>query len=751
MTFSKALLVLCLITLPVAAAGSPPPGTPGDEPFLLRVVGHTGDWQAQAENGTVRSRTRFYVTARQSETDPLPPIFELDPAGFGLRLARGSALVKQVGNFGGDGGLGQQGACTLLMIDVSGGMVQFWDIIHKAAKVSVKNMMPGDRLGIAFFGGGWEFSGFQITRNREKLDAFVEDQLPASFFADSQERRQLGYRDYVRKYNRNVNWWQGKVSKNLDIRTTKLFYLLQAEAIPALAECGGEVRALVILSDMVDESMVGVRGECTSENGCATFDQVKSSALERRVPLFMIGFESPDPETGATGNVDALEQAKLMARLTRGEFRQTADLTDMDVLFADVRKALNRLIVMDVEFGNLPVPKGDSDTNSLTVYYRAPDRFPQDIESLSYLISARELTSVPDFPVLCMPPCEEQYSAANQHLAGVNQGEELTVECRDGRCVPVIEAPCCRDNADCAPPTECLMPGETVTQSEPACNTLSETVIRVLQANIRIGTCGLRDGPVCCERSEECEPPRQCLSEEKTSTFDPTCKELQKNTCAIPIPVDVDPCRDQMCKTWNEATRSCEYVRCDYENDTGCGLGCVCREGTGDMPAHCEPRGTECRRDSDCTARCEDTSKPCICELVEDDPAQCPVAPWRRTGRRHCVTLDGNPDVNREAGEFLTEDHHHVHCLACETDADCVEKYKLPGYVCGCERGGKKICCPEVEPWWVKALRIALPILIGLVLVVFLVRVSRQPRRTRRPPGGGARRSEEPGFKAPEK
>ena len=760
MKLLNVLTLLVLMALPAELDASPSLGVPEDTDFIIRVVGHN-ESPVMQEDGSTRMRTRFYVTLRRSEENPLPPKFSPDPEKFGVRLARGSALVKEVGNFGGAGGLGEQGACSLLMIDVSGSMVQFWDIIHNAAMQSVDNMKPGDRLGIGFFGGGWEFSGFQIERNKQELKTFIRAQLPESVFSDSADRRALGQKKYFNNHpGRRIGWWQQKVSKELDIGTTKLFYLLHEEVIPRLAECGGEVKALIVLSDMVDESMIGVSGECVPENGCATFDQVKKKALEMRVPIFAIGFEFPDLDTGATANVAELDHMKLLAKISRGEFRQTADLANMDVLFAEVREALDRLIVMDVEFGHLPTYGPGTETNSLTVYYRDPAISVGEVQSLSYLVDSRDLHDIPDFPVICTPPCEEKFSIENQRKLGIEEGKELTVECRDGACTPIIESPCCRDNTDCEPPEECLMPGETVRQFDLSCNAVTESVIRLLQRNIQIGTCGLREGPACCETDEDCEPPKTCLGPKQTTTFDPACAKegveegaQEGKTCAIALVEHENPCLGQMCKTWNEQSRTCEYVQCNYKNDTGCGLGCVCREGTGDRPDHCEPRGLQCRKDGDCVGRCDDTSKPCICELKTPDPDLCPVAPWKRKGQRHCVTLDGIPEVDVEAGEFLTKDKYHVHCIPCESDNDCVEKYELTGYVCAGKRGETRICVPEEESPFIKVMRILIPVLIGLVVLILIFRVFRRNVGAEfgRKKAAGRRPKGPPTFTPPEK
>ena len=643
-----------------------------EEDFVLKIIGHN----AIESPGVGGKVLRLYVQLRRSEEDALPPDFKPRTKLFKLGSAFGDATLKEVGTFGGKKAKGR-GASTLLMIDISGSMVQFWDIIHSAAMASIDNMGPGDQLGIAFFGGDWVFSGLKSQRNAAQLKSWVSQQLPTSVFEWSKKRRDMGRKAFMSEYGHGIKWWQEYLDPVTDVRTTKLYHLMYSKAFPAIAAGTREVKALVILSDMMDESGwvdqeggTPLDGPCEPENNCAT-DHVRQKAEETRVGVFGIGFRRFNVEEDLIENRADLDTFKLLALQSRGEYRETADLSEMKSLFEGVRTGLDRLIVADAEFCNLPSRSG---FNYITMKYDDPGAHKR-VDSMSYKVSFEELENSAACPKPCDPPCA------------------MTHRCKEGKCEKIMPPPCCEENAQCESPKLCLSPAEAK-EFDQKCLAFGGK------------NCSLRKG---CHPA--CSPGQVCEDGTCVKTDSPT----EKPEC-------------DTCEEWNDKAGQCQYKRCDNSEDDWCNVNCKCVKGTGDMFDHCEPLtgvpteeipdGSECVGDEHCIGKC-DGAIPCICVLETPDPEQCLLEPEKREGAKVC---EKGPQKCAE-NEFLFEDSQHCGCLECETDDNCVKDLS-PQYACTGARGETRIC--ERKSSIVKEiLKYAIPGIIVLLLVIFLFKILR--------------------------
>ena len=660
--YAACSLMLILVAWPGRVAGQ-------EDKFFLNIVGHTLK-EDPAPDGQIVKRIRLYVQLRTSEDDPMPPKYRPEMNKFAIGSAFGGAELKQIGTFGGDNGLGT-GVSTLLMVDVSGSMVRYWDIIHTAALKAIENMGEHDQLGIAFFGGDWVFSGLKSYKRQKDLIAWVDEQIPEEVFEWSLRRRELGRREFRSEFGHGIRWWQKFVDEALDIKTTKLYNILYAKALDEGALGSREVKALVILSDMMDESQWEdekggrpIEGPCEPANDCATLEHVRTKAEMNRVPVFAIGFRDISPEDGSTINRTELNDFKLLTRQTRGEYQETSDLTEMDALFSGVRRGLSRLIVADVDFCQLPRRTG---FNYITIKYE-DDAAGILVDSMSYKIDFSELSNAADCPVLCDPPCDL-----------------LTHVCEDGECSKLIPPPCCEENAQCEPPLKCLSPQESG-NPVPTCMAIT-------------------NGLSCSQPKKKPELPadKKCTA----------------------------------CELWNEGVQQCIWLPCDFEEDEMCNPSCRCVKGTPDIPDHCEPQKPpepppegQCLADEHCMGKC-DGQLPCICVLETVDPEQCAVKPEERDGPKVCKI--GPQECGED--EFYFEDQLHCGCVTCETDSDCAESISRE-YRCTGTKGGVKTCIKKDE-WVKKALKYAIPALIGLLLLVFLLKVlrPRDPLARKKKPG----------------
>jgi len=376
---------------------------------------------------------RLYVQLRRSEEDPLPPNFKPRASLFKLGSAFGDATIKDIGTFGGKKAKGR-GTSTLLMFDVSGNMVQFWDVIRESAMAAIDNMGPDDELGIAFFGGGWVFSGLKSKKNSAELAAWVRQQLPDSAMEWSRKRREKGAHRFRAEFGHGIRWWQKHVDPAIDIQTTKLHYLLQSKALPAIATGTREIKLLIVMSDMVDASgwvdhVGGTRidGECEPDEGCATIDDVRQRAEETLIPILGIGVMRIDAEQGTAQNRVDLDAFKLLARHSRGEYWETSDLSEVPALLDWFRQGVERLIVADVEFCNLPTRTG---FNYLTIKCDDPDAGKR-VDSMSHKVDFEELGNSSSCSKPCHPECPSTHPCVGGVCVQAQPGDPICDYCEE--------------------------------------------------------------------------------------------------------------------------------------------------------------------------------------------------------------------------------------------------------------------------------------------------------------------------------
>jgi len=299
------------------------------------------------------------------------------------------------------------------------------------------------------------------------------------------------------------------------------------------------------------------------------------------------------------------------------------------------------------------------------------------VDSMSYKVNFDELDNSAACPKPCNPPCA------------------MTHRCKEGKCEKIIPPPCCEENAHCESPKLCLGSKEA-REFDQKCLVFGGK------------SCSLRKGcHPACPAGQECKD-GECQAV-KVSEGEP------KPDC-------------ETCEEWNDNAGQCQYKRCNHDEDEWCSVNCRCVKGTGDMFDHCEPpsglpgddvpEGSDCVTDEHCLGEC-DGGIPCICVLETADAEQCLLEPDKREGKKVCMK---GPQKCAE-NEFLFEDSQHCGCLECESDNDCVEALS-PKYGCTGARGDKRIC--ERKKSIVKeVLKYAIPGIIVLLLIIFLVKILR--------------------------
>ena len=149
--------------------------------YEMKVLGEKHLELGGDESGRL---VRFYVQLRRNSNDPMAPadIADLAPElleHLNLEASATSdssvsiqATVRNRDTFGSL----QLGVSTLLLVDISGTMVQFWDIVYRASQEFVGQMRYRDELCIGFLGGDWVHSGWRrFNASGAALDSIRAD------------------------------------------------------------------------------------------------------------------------------------------------------------------------------------------------------------------------------------------------------------------------------------------------------------------------------------------------------------------------------------------------------------------------------------------------------------------------------------------------------------------------------------------------------------------------------------------------
>lgn len=634
------------------------------DPFFPRIVGHNSLRGVETDDGETRDIMRFYIQIKTSEQNRLYPDFRPSPGKFEVDASPVTARKQAIDEYKNL----DAGASTLIMVDLSGSLVQFWDLVHDATMKFVDQMRENDEVAIAFFGGDWVTSGFRGKDDAYELKEWIQRQLPMNRTVSSKTLRQWAEarRDNGgRLPGKGLSWWQKLV--NPDISRTLLYKALYEDALDMVASRDNQLKVLLVLSDMEDESNLDeheqVKSYCEPGGGCWAEKHVREKAAKVRVPIFTIGLEKMDKK-GATTNESALIAAESLSKLTRGEFEGVTTIEGIDSLLSQVRSSLDYLVVLDVDFCEAK-EAGADESVVMRITYTDEDN-DVDVVSNVYSVLSSEISDAPDCPEGPPPPPPP---GDDESVVG-----------------PEVKAQgCCNRRKDCpkdGKKYKCEPTGEPGTKE--VCNGLN--LGTCLEDAVRERTC-----PKCKRKapgSGRCSPVI-CQGADDVESCGESCKCVEEGSGDAPW----------VCKRDNRLCKKDKYCMsrqvCGKDEDAG---ACVC-----DLERPAEPKEGEKRSKED---RAKDN----------DIKNQCMLHPDKREGTRVCQSGPIKCDADYE---FATEDKLHCYCVECTGKGDeYCETQVGPDFACMKWTDGEdaKSICYQREKGGVGPKEIVLGAIVLLIL-----------------------------------
>lgn len=612
-----------------ASSAESAPAVPGDggggvSVPTVRIVGHVPPSpMSVAKDGTevVMDLMRLFVQFRKSATDPMPPEgFQPLAENLELGTVSGCAVVQRIGPFGGEKGLGD-GVTSILVIDLSAGMVGYWHVIFKAAQEAINRMGPDDVIGIAFFADSVDFSGLYSKGDKAQLEDWLKTRYDAKVVEYSKERGQLGYKQFKAKYRNEstgVAWWRKfLLNQSFEIGHTYLFNALYFDVFPALSKSDNkttDLRVLVVLSDMVDEctgkpspKALPADTEPSSDNSCATPEDVIAKAKELRVPIFAVGFRdvATDSELGEMDrdrNESALSTFGQISEATHGEMILTVFFDNMEFMLNEIARGLRMLYVVDYYLCNVLEDKEQFPEFILSVSYKDKNGS-FDMESVGYDIPWTEVLAKKDCEKDCGRPMPKGCCETGANCQGglvcrlpdksATPTEKLPEECAElglkKICAPKpdpckgVETPCgetCENgvlsvkecdpaaaDTGCGRKCKCVRVLAAGEDSTPVCQKVPSCG-KGLEYDFLLSPPGCRE-PRCGEGYPDCGAGRECRDDKQS------VKRCFPKTCPA-------------CQVLDKESGECKAATCAVDSGKGCGNNCTCEPDEPDSNVgHC--------------------------------------------------------------------------------------------------------------------------------------------------------------------
>lgn len=559
-----------------------------DTGYQIEVLRH------RQEQNQVRFFVRFLkANGKAPGTLPKAAEFQVESA-IGAVTPRKAAFLKDH----------SKGLATVLMVDQSGSMAQFQDLLRESAVKFVDRMKQDDRMALFFFG---------------------EEDKQFDFEGDAGILR-----------SRLNEWLEQKPRPNTQ---TRLYNFLM-DAIKKAAASGTEFPVVLILSDGVDSG------------GAFSLADISKLARDNGVGIYAIGFVN---KRGS--NFASLENLKALAHATDGWYeevgRNPAAEGELREKFLQSRRQVDELLVLTVDlcgFSRSDVAGRDETSYLIKYQSGASPKYAAPVG-----VFAKEPPKCPDCPYNEVDKCPDTQTCENEYCVDISC--EVWEKAAGHKCSPIS----CSADPSCPEGTRCWA-GSCVKGCAPcqivdekgACADATCTTDCLCGEGCGCsgGTCGKVDGArIACEKACEfpvdgvcgplaCEVDEECKGSCGEADSSCSCQEMEfedgpRKVCAVDPGQSVAAC-SLSCQAVYLGT--CESISCTKNED--CAESCACDSEAGECivapPVECEAcqkvlkhgicGAPTCKSDEECGETCACNAESGQCELgwfCKQDPQTC--------------------------------------------------------------------------------------------------------------------------------